>query len=84
VGAIPKSQKKHEEYDEYAARISESFAAAWRFFEKHRNPRTSADWDRLTIALSDYRDTFTSDLIIVVVDELEREYKHEITRRPAL
>jgi hypothetical protein len=34
--------------------------------------------------LGDYRDSFTSDLIIVVVDELEREYKHEITRRPAL
>lgn len=79
MGAIPK-----REYDEYESRISESFAAAWRFFEKHQKPRTVADWDILTIALGSYRDKFTKDLIIVVVDELEREYAHEMTRRPAL
>jgi len=81
VGTIQKPQK---EYDEYEYRISESFAAAWRFFERYQKPRTVADWDRVTIALGEYRDKFTKDLIVVVVDEIEREYNHETTRRPAL
>jgi hypothetical protein len=68
-------------YDEYTERIRTCFASAYVFFEKHKKPRTNADWDLIALHLGDYRDIFTSDLIIAVVDELERECHHAMTRR---
>jgi hypothetical protein len=70
-----------KQYDEYTSRIRESFSAAFIFFKQHKKPRTAADWDRIALSLGDYRDEFTSDLIIAVVDEMERESNHELTRR---
>jgi hypothetical protein len=67
-------------HDEYTEKIRASMAAAYRFFERHKQPRTTADWDCIGISLGAYRDSFTQDLIICVVDELEREYTHEMGR----
>jgi len=68
-------------YDEYESRIRDSLAAAWKFFERYKRPRTKADWDLIAVGMGDYRDIFTSDLIICVVDELEREYAHSMGRK---
>jgi hypothetical protein len=72
------------EYDEYTTKVRGSLATAWKFFERYKRPRTNSDWDALTIALGDYRDAFTSDLIVCVVDELEREYKHAMARKTSI
>lgn len=56
-------------------------AAAWAFFEKHKQPRTAADWDIIAVNMGEYRDALTSDLIICMVDELDREYNHAMNRK---
>jgi hypothetical protein len=68
-------------FDEYEARILLSFDTAREFFKTHKRPRTSKDWDMIDIALCDYRDSFTGDLVTAVVDELLRECEHAKARQ---
>jgi len=77
-------EKPKRAYNEHESQIRGCFASAWAFFDKHKQPRSKADWDLIALDLGNYRDSFTSDLIIAVVDEMERECNHEMTRRPTL
>jgi len=76
--------KPKRAYNEHESQIRACFAAAWAFFEKHKQPRSKFDWDLIALDLGNYRDNFTSDLIIAVVDEMERECNHEMARRSTL
>jgi len=73
-----------QDFDEYTARIRLGFDSAMAFFMKYKRPRTAAEWDKVSLSLGDYRDDFTRDLMTVVCDEIEREYRHEMTRRASL
>ena len=68
-------------FDEYDERIKFSLDAAYAFFKAHKRPRDANDWDRIDLALNDYRDVFTSDLIMAVVDELQKESDHAKKRK---
>jgi len=62
---------------EYMKRIKQCFADAYRFLEKHKHPRTEADWERITGSLPRYKDPLTIGLVCGCVEELEREYKKQ-------
>jgi len=72
--------KNSESFDEHESKVRESLVSAWRFFKQHKKPRTNSDWDKIAIALGEYRDDLTSDLIICLTDEIDREYNHAMNR----
>lgn len=66
--------------DEHRQNVRYQFAQAYRFFEKHIQPRTDADWDAIAADLAQYRPPLVADLIVALIDEMEREYNH-VTRK---
>ena len=63
-------------YTPYQHHIRECFAAAYRFLDEHKHARTNDDWERISTAVSLRKDTdpLMIDLIVAVMNELEREY----------
>ena len=61
------------DYEKY---IETSFRIAQEFFDKHKYPRSDAEWDAIAADLSGYRTPFATALLVAVIDEIERDYNH--------
>ena len=48
---------------------------AWQFFMKNENPKTDEDWDVIVSELEQFKTPLEIDLMLAVVNELERTYK---------
>jgi len=61
-------------YTPYQQYIRQCLADVYRFLDTHKQPRTNEDWAAIAETLKQYKDPFTSSLLIACVNELEREY----------